>query len=238
MWYGPCKGSSTESSATDIATRINNGELHPGDRLPAERQLLEQYGVARSVVRQALAGLARDGLVAPATSGYHVLSPRILWLSSPTPPRRRTLGQRAHRHHPGPRHRPRRHRAWHRTGRPSHRLRALELRGRDSDEGWAIGHRHLSPRRHQRCSPHAAPQPRLRRRRHAPARRPRRRIIGYHERIHARHPTEGESTTLNLSPFQSVLVFDRTTRTTTTALATLSLTARADRFEVDYLTDA
>ena len=48
----------------DLAGRINRGQLAPGDRLPAERRLAEDYGVARSVVRQALAGLSRDGFAA------------------------------------------------------------------------------------------------------------------------------------------------------------------------------
>src|SRR5919198_5043449 len=67
---------------TALAARINRGELQPGDRLPAERALSEEFGVARSVVRQALAGLARDGLVVSAyPRGYHVLGPRIPWLT-------------------------------------------------------------------------------------------------------------------------------------------------------------
>src|SRR5438034_4135988 len=65
----------------DLAARINGGELQRGDRLPAERELAEQFGVARSVVRQALAGLARDGLVVSVyPRGYRVLGPRIPWL--------------------------------------------------------------------------------------------------------------------------------------------------------------
>ncbi len=38
-------------------------ELAPGDPLPAERALAEQMGVARMTVRQAVAGLAREGMV-------------------------------------------------------------------------------------------------------------------------------------------------------------------------------
>jgi GntR family transcriptional regulator len=231
------QGSLHRKLRNDIATRINNGELHPGDRLPAERQLVEQYGVARSVVRQALAGLARDGLVTPSyPRGYHVLSPRILWL-----PRLRPLADEP----------------WdsehidttqaHATDRDATALgiepgdpvivRVFELRGRDSDDGWAIGIATYpleginDSARALLLSPDFVDDDTLQR-------VAERRIVGYHERIHARHPTEGESTTLNLSPLESVLVFDRTTRTTTTALATLSLTARADRFEVDYLIDA
>jgi hypothetical protein len=116
-------------------------------------------------------------------------------------------------------------------------VRAFELRGRDSGEGWAIGIATYpldginDAARTLLLSPDFVDDDTLQR---VAARR----IIGYHERIRARHPTEGESNTLNLSPLESVLVFDRTTRTTTTALATVSLTARAVRFEVDYLIDA
>jgi GntR family transcriptional regulator len=38
-------------------------QLRPGQPLPAERQLAEQCGVARMTVRQAIASLAREGLV-------------------------------------------------------------------------------------------------------------------------------------------------------------------------------
>src|SRR4051794_22943952 len=65
----------------DLARRINSGSLRPGDRLASRRHLPAQSGVARSVVRQPLAALPRDGLVIPAyPRGYHVLDPRILWL--------------------------------------------------------------------------------------------------------------------------------------------------------------
>ncbi|WP_329138307.1 GntR family transcriptional regulator [Streptomyces sp. NBC_01476] len=43
----------------DIAAR----GLEPGDRLPGDFQLCERYGVSRTVVRQALQGLEREGAV-------------------------------------------------------------------------------------------------------------------------------------------------------------------------------
>jgi GntR family transcriptional repressor for pyruvate dehydrogenase complex len=46
-----------------IEERIIAGELKDGDRLPTERQLAEQYGVSRTVVREAMKVLARSGLV-------------------------------------------------------------------------------------------------------------------------------------------------------------------------------
>ena len=65
-----------------LAARIAGGDLQPGDRLPAERDLSTEFDVARSVIRQALAGLARDGMIVSAyPRGYDVLGPRIPWLS-------------------------------------------------------------------------------------------------------------------------------------------------------------
>jgi DNA-binding FadR family transcriptional regulator len=66
-----------------LAARIAGGELQPGDRLPAERELSAEFGVTRTVIRQALAGLARDGMIVSAyPRGYDVLAPRIPWLSA------------------------------------------------------------------------------------------------------------------------------------------------------------
>jgi GntR family transcriptional regulator, transcriptional repressor for pyruvate dehydrogenase complex len=42
---------------------ILSGQLRPGDRLPAERSLGERFGVSRTVVREAVRGLAAKGLV-------------------------------------------------------------------------------------------------------------------------------------------------------------------------------
>lgn len=47
----------------DIASRIEDGTLSPGDVLPPETALAEAYGVSRLTVRRALAELARAGVV-------------------------------------------------------------------------------------------------------------------------------------------------------------------------------
>ena len=39
------------------------GELRPGDRLPSEQALATEFGVARTVVREAISQLKYDGVV-------------------------------------------------------------------------------------------------------------------------------------------------------------------------------
>jgi GntR family transcriptional regulator len=46
-----------------LRARIESGELGPGQRLPAERDMASRLGVSRMTVRQALAALADEGLV-------------------------------------------------------------------------------------------------------------------------------------------------------------------------------
>lgn len=46
-----------------LVAQIDSGELQPGDLLPAESKLCEQFQVSRPVVRQALAELATEGRV-------------------------------------------------------------------------------------------------------------------------------------------------------------------------------
>ena len=48
---------------SSLRSRISSGELGPGQRLPAERDLARQLGVSRMTVRQALGSLADQGLV-------------------------------------------------------------------------------------------------------------------------------------------------------------------------------
>lgn len=60
--------------AASISAQIRQGRLRPGDRLPSERELCEQFSVSRSVVREALSQLKSDGLVeAIRGSGAYVL---------------------------------------------------------------------------------------------------------------------------------------------------------------------
>jgi GntR family transcriptional repressor for pyruvate dehydrogenase complex len=52
-----------EQLAERIKDRIVNDKLKVGDRLPNEYELAEQYGVSRTVVREAMKTLAKEGLV-------------------------------------------------------------------------------------------------------------------------------------------------------------------------------
>jgi DNA-binding FadR family transcriptional regulator len=46
-----------------LLEEIRSGELSPGDKLPSERDLMEQFGVGRPAIREALQGLEKMGIV-------------------------------------------------------------------------------------------------------------------------------------------------------------------------------
>jgi DNA-binding GntR family transcriptional regulator len=52
-----------EQVADHITARIESGELAPGARLPAERDLATEYGVAYDTIRRATALLRERGLI-------------------------------------------------------------------------------------------------------------------------------------------------------------------------------
>jgi len=54
-----------EEVAAQIQRQMAEGVLRPGDRLPAERELVEAFGVSRSSVRDAIRVLELAGLVEP-----------------------------------------------------------------------------------------------------------------------------------------------------------------------------
>jgi len=62
----------------EVAERIErwilNGTLQPGDRLPSERELCEQLGVSRPVVRESLHILHERGLIARSAKKGHFVS--------------------------------------------------------------------------------------------------------------------------------------------------------------------
>jgi GntR family transcriptional repressor for pyruvate dehydrogenase complex len=52
-----------EQIVQQIEERVLNGSLKPGDQLPAERDLAQQFGVSRTAVREAVKALHEKGLV-------------------------------------------------------------------------------------------------------------------------------------------------------------------------------
>src|SRR6516165_7506546 len=56
-------GRTSEEVRRALAERIGSGQLHPGQRLGAERALAAELGVSRATLRQALAVLEEGGLV-------------------------------------------------------------------------------------------------------------------------------------------------------------------------------
>jgi GntR family transcriptional repressor for pyruvate dehydrogenase complex len=71
-------GSLVDRVAEVLSDEITSGRLAPGDRLPSEVQLVEQLGVSRTVVREALSRMRNSGLVEPRQgAGVFVLQPRV-----------------------------------------------------------------------------------------------------------------------------------------------------------------
>src|ERR1700730_12858535 len=56
-----------------LAHSIISGSLQPGDKLPSERELCEQFGVSRPVVREAVRSLIAKGLLADNPRRGHVV---------------------------------------------------------------------------------------------------------------------------------------------------------------------
>ncbi len=59
----PFKAVTTQRLFQQVAELIRNGELRPGARLPAERDLSKRLGVSRPTVREAMIALEISGLV-------------------------------------------------------------------------------------------------------------------------------------------------------------------------------
>ena len=60
---GTGRKSLTEQVREALAARIAGDSLKPGDRLPSERELIAEFGVSRTVVRDAIARLRAEGQV-------------------------------------------------------------------------------------------------------------------------------------------------------------------------------
>lgn len=66
----------TQKTAAALRQKIEQKILLPGDKLPTEQKLVAQYGVSRTVIREAVSNLKADGLlVSKQGSGVFVLEP-------------------------------------------------------------------------------------------------------------------------------------------------------------------
>jgi DNA-binding FadR family transcriptional regulator len=63
----------------ELGLRILSGDLAPGDRLPAESELIEQYAVSRPVLREAVRVLVAKGLVLSRQRAGAIVRPRSEW---------------------------------------------------------------------------------------------------------------------------------------------------------------
>jgi GntR family transcriptional regulator len=71
-------GQLTSRVREELEGRIERGDLAPGEQLPTERELRDEFGVSRVTVRRALASLTDDGLVyAIQGRGTFVASERL-----------------------------------------------------------------------------------------------------------------------------------------------------------------
>jgi len=57
------EGAAYRQLAGVLRTRIRNGELPPGRRMPSEKDLHDEFGLARETIRRALAVLRTEGLI-------------------------------------------------------------------------------------------------------------------------------------------------------------------------------
>ena len=53
----------SERVVAALRSQVLSGEISPGQKMPTENQLTETFGVSRTVIREAIATLAADGLV-------------------------------------------------------------------------------------------------------------------------------------------------------------------------------
>src|ERR1035438_5075817 len=66
-----------EQIVEQIEESIREGRMKPGDQLPAERELAQQFGVSRTAVREAVKTLSEKGLVESSSGrGTFVTSAR------------------------------------------------------------------------------------------------------------------------------------------------------------------
>ena len=61
--FGTVTTTLAQRVVTGLKSRILDGSLPPGSKLPSEAELIEEYGVSRTVVREAITRLRAEGLV-------------------------------------------------------------------------------------------------------------------------------------------------------------------------------
>ncbi|NGN64191.1 FadR family transcriptional regulator [Streptomyces sp. A7024] len=61
--HSPRRASLTDQVIAELRNQITSGEWPVGDRIPTEPELVEQLGVARNTVREAVRALANNGLL-------------------------------------------------------------------------------------------------------------------------------------------------------------------------------
>jgi GntR family transcriptional regulator, transcriptional repressor for pyruvate dehydrogenase complex len=66
----------TQKVVISLRQRIEGGTLKPGDKLPTEHKLIEEFGVSRTVIREAISALKADKLVdSRQGAGVFILEP-------------------------------------------------------------------------------------------------------------------------------------------------------------------
>src|ERR1700687_4849605 len=75
-----------EEIVDQIRGLIASGDLRPGDQLPSERELAEQFQVSRASIREALTAMQVMGLLERSRSGGGLGAPRIQLSVSIPPP--------------------------------------------------------------------------------------------------------------------------------------------------------
>ena len=68
-----------EQLLDELGQRIVKGELEPNDTLPKEADLSEEYGVSRTIIREAIKGLQARGLVESKARVGTTVRPRKRW---------------------------------------------------------------------------------------------------------------------------------------------------------------
>ena len=66
-----------DSVVTEIESRILDGALRPGDRIPSERKLAEDFGVSRPSIREAIQKLVAKGLLITRHGGGTTVTDKL-----------------------------------------------------------------------------------------------------------------------------------------------------------------